>query len=100
MRLINVTAQVAFPPLIRSGYNAGMDEEWEILEGPGSAEPYRSGCSLTIWGEPDPLTTFIVATVAIAFTAFCIWLTVHIVNRRERWAKRLGIATLMIVLLG
>jgi hypothetical protein len=24
----------------------------------------------------------------IAFAAFCVWLTVRIVNRRERWAKR------------
>jgi hypothetical protein len=24
---------------------------------------------------------------AVAFAAFCIWLTVRIVNRRERWAK-------------
>ena len=26
-------------------------------------------------------------TVAVAFAAFCVWLTVRIVNRRERWAK-------------
>jgi H+/Cl- antiporter ClcA len=25
--------------------------------------------------------------VGIAFAAFCVWLTVRIVNRRERWAK-------------
>jgi len=25
--------------------------------------------------------------LAIAFAAFCVWLTVRIVNRRERWAK-------------
>jgi hypothetical protein len=25
--------------------------------------------------------------LAVAFVAFCIWLTVRIVNRRERWAK-------------
>jgi hypothetical protein len=24
----------------------------------------------------------------VAFAAFCLWLTVRIVNRRERWAKR------------
>ena len=23
----------------------------------------------------------------VAFAAFCVWLTVRIVNRRERWAK-------------
>jgi len=26
-------------------------------------------------------------TLAVAFAALCIWLTVRIVNRRERWAK-------------
>ncbi len=25
--------------------------------------------------------------LAITFAAFCVWLTVRIVNRRERWAK-------------
>jgi len=25
--------------------------------------------------------------LAIAFTAFCVWMTVRIVNRREQWAK-------------
>jgi hypothetical protein len=29
--------------------------------------------------------------VGIAFTAFCIWLTVRILNRREGWAKRFAI---------
>jgi hypothetical protein len=28
-------------------------------------------------------------TLSIAFTAFCVWLAVRIVNRRERWAKRM-----------
>jgi len=27
------------------------------------------------------------AIFGIAFAAFCVWLTVRIVNRRERWAK-------------
>lgn len=31
--------------------------------------------------------TIILPTLAVAFTAFCVWLTVRIVNRRERWAK-------------
>src|SRR5580765_2867040 len=28
------------------------------------------------------------AITGIAFAALCVWLTVRIVNRRERWAKR------------
>jgi len=34
----------------------------------------------------------------IAFAAFCIWLTVRIVNRRERWAKRLAAALVALML--
>jgi hypothetical protein len=25
--------------------------------------------------------------IAVAFTAFCVWLAVRFINRRERWAK-------------
>lgn len=32
--------------------------------------------------------TIILPSLAVAFAAFCVWLTVRIVNRRERWAKR------------
>ena len=31
--------------------------------------------------------TFILPALAVAFAAFCVWLTVRIVNRRERWTK-------------
>jgi len=31
--------------------------------------------------------TILLATLAVAFAASCMWLTVRIVNRRERWAK-------------
>jgi hypothetical protein len=31
--------------------------------------------------------TILLATLAVAFAALCVWLTVRIVNRRERWAK-------------
>jgi hypothetical protein len=30
----------------------------------------------------------VLPTLSVAFIAFCIWLTVRIINRRERWAKR------------
>jgi hypothetical protein len=29
----------------------------------------------------------VLALIAVAFAAVCVWLTVRIVNRRERWAK-------------
>jgi len=34
--------------------------------------------------------SIILPVLAFAFAAFCVWLAVRIVNRRERWAKRLG----------
>lgn len=32
----------------------------------------------------------IISSLGVAFVAFAVWLTVRIVNRRERWAKRTG----------
>jgi len=31
--------------------------------------------------------TLIFPALAVAFAAFCVWLGVRIINRRERWAK-------------
>jgi hypothetical protein len=31
----------------------------------------------------------------VAFVAFCLWLTVRVVNRRERWAKWTLVAALV-----
>jgi hypothetical protein len=31
--------------------------------------------------------TVLLTILAVTFAAFCVWLTVRIVNRRERWAK-------------
>lgn len=38
----------------------------------------------------------------VALAALCVWLTVRIVNRRERWAIRLAavIATVLVLFLG
>ena len=49
-----------------------------------------------------PLTLLI---FGVAFAAICIWLTVRIVNRRERWAKWtlagvIGVAMLYVVSFG
>lgn len=41
--------------------------------------------------------TILVQTLAAAFAAFCVWLTVRIVNRRERWAKRTAIAMILVL---
>src|SRR5262245_39771496 len=31
--------------------------------------------------------TLLLPTLAASFAAFCVWLTLRIVNRKERWAK-------------
>jgi hypothetical protein len=31
--------------------------------------------------------TIILAALGVAFAAFCVWLTVRVVNRKDRWAK-------------
>jgi hypothetical protein len=36
--------------------------------------------------------SIILTALAVAFAAFCVWLTLRIVNRRERWAKRTAVA--------
>lgn len=36
----------------------------------------------------------LLAILAVAFAAFSVWLTVRIVNRRERWAKRTAVAVI------
>jgi glucan phosphoethanolaminetransferase (alkaline phosphatase superfamily) len=41
--------------------------------------------------------TILLPTLAVAFAAFCVWLTVRIVNRRERWAKRTAVVTAAIL---
>jgi hypothetical protein len=38
----------------------------------------------------------VVAVLGVAFAAFCVWLGVRIVNRRERWAKWTAVALLVL----
>src|SRR5258707_6619504 len=35
----------------------------------------------------------------VASVAFCLWLTVRIVNRRERWAKRMAVIVVVLPVL-
>jgi len=41
----------------------------------------------------------VVSIIGIAFAAFCVWLTVRIANRRERWAKWVAVAAVTLPLL-
>jgi hypothetical protein len=47
----------------------------------------------------NPGMSFLLPALAVASAAFCIWLTVRIVNRRERWAKRTGLGLCALVVL-
>lgn len=44
--------------------------------------------------------TIVLPILAVVFVAFCVWLTVRIVNRRERWAKWTAIEMAIAVLVG
>jgi hypothetical protein len=44
--------------------------------------------------------SIVLPALAVAFAAFCVWLTVRIVNRRERWAKWTLTAVLAVAFLG
>jgi hypothetical protein len=46
-----------------------------------------------------PGMTTLFSGLAVAFVAVCIWLTVRIVNRREKWAKRMLAAVIAAPLL-
>jgi hypothetical protein len=37
----------------------------------------------------------ILLILAVAFAAFCVWMTVRIVNRQEKWAKRTLVGTVV-----
>ena len=39
--------------------------------------------------------SIVLPALAVAFAAFCVWLTVRIINRRERWAKWTAVALLV-----
>jgi hypothetical protein len=43
--------------------------------------------------------TILLPALAVSFAAFCVWLGVRIVNRRERWAKRMAVALTAAVML-
>lgn len=39
--------------------------------------------------------TILLPTLVVAFAAFCVWLTVRIINRKERWAKWTLVGTIV-----
>ena len=40
----------------------------------------------------------IFAALCVAFAAFAVWLTVRIINRRERWAKRAAVGLVVLAM--
>ena len=45
----------------------------------------------------DAIAAQILAVLAVAVAAFCVWLGVRIINRRERWAKRTAVVFAVLV---
>jgi len=43
--------------------------------------------------------TTLLPTLTVVFAALCVWLTVRIVNRRERWAKCTLVTTILLPVL-
>lgn len=50
-------------------------------------------------GGEHSCTALALSITAITFTAICVWLTVRVVNRRERWAKRTLALTILLPVL-
>ena len=69
-----------FPPRRHHGYDRGMEDVIVMETGPRLSE-------------------LILPALGVAFAAFCVWLGVRVVNRRERWAKWTGVA-LLVALMG
>jgi len=41
------------------------------------------------------MMSMVLSVLGVAFATFCVWLTVRIVNRRERWAKWTAVGLLV-----
>ncbi len=44
--------------------------------------------------------TITIPALSVAFAAFCVWMTVRIVNRQERWAKWSAVSMILICVYG
>lgn len=38
---------------------------------------------------------FLLSALGLSFAGFCVWLTIRVIDRRERWAKRVAVALLI-----
>ena len=48
---------------------------------------FRTNLSENLKGGYDPAMSIPFIALGTAFAAFCVWLTVRIINRHDRWAK-------------
>ena len=92
-------------PLRQSRHGPRQDE--------GTAVAARDSTTLSAWSEVTAQVAFsaplrpgynagmssILPALAVGFAACCLWLTVRIINRRERWAKRTLAAILSLLAL-
>jgi hypothetical protein len=57
----------------------------------------------TLWSRrynPEMGIYSVLSALGLAFAAFSVWLTVRIIARRERWAKRTATALVVMILPG
>jgi hypothetical protein len=70
------------------------------VESQSSTGRFRTDLPVDCIAEYDPAVTAVLPALACAFAASCVWLTVRIINRRERWAKCAGAGLVLLALVG
>ena len=71
----------------RAGHVASLPPLRRTVNPSHFTRRFRAGLSAITNVRYDPGMTILLPAQGTAFAAFCVWLTVRIVNRRERWAK-------------
>jgi len=68
-------------------------------ESQSQARRYRSDLSVKLKAGYDPAMTILLPALGVIFAALVAWLSVRIINRREKWAKwTLATAVLLLIL--
>jgi hypothetical protein len=111
-QVVRKSQRIGLPAPAPRAQNRGMDDNLRSVEstGPSARDTFAAICTAAVaavifWAAVVTvmllllaiMVGFVVTTrlaqsiAAVIFAAFCVWLTVRIVNRRERWAIRLAI---------
>jgi hypothetical protein len=62
---------------------------WLISDGDDIRDILQHGVQVFRIDSQKPISW----VVGVTFATFCVWLTVRIINRHERWAKQVAVAT-------